>query len=46
MLTAINEISMVQTTATEDTKRATNKLLDYAATYPDTVLRFYASDMI
>ena len=46
MLTALNEISTVQTKATEDKKIATNKLLDYAATYPDTKLRFYASDMI
>ena len=46
MLTAINDISAVQTVATEQTNKAANKLLDYAATYPDTILRFYASDMI
>ena len=45
-MTAVNEISGVQTIATEATKKATNKLLNYAATYPDTILRFYASDMI
>jgi hypothetical protein len=46
MLTAINEISGVQNKATQKTLRATNKLLDYAATYPNTKIRFYASDMV
>jgi len=46
MLTAINRISAAQSAPTQATKQATSKLLDYAATYPDTILRFYASDMI
>ena len=46
MLTAINEISAVQSKPTQKTLHATTKLLDYAATYPNTTIRFYASDMI
>ena len=45
MLTAINEISAVQVKPTEKTLRAVTKLLDYASTYPDTIIRFHASDM-
>ena len=45
MLTAINEISAVQSKPTEKTLQAVTKLLDYASTYPDTTIRFYASDM-
>ena len=46
MLTAINEISGEQARATTNTKKSTHKLLDYVATYPNTTIRFYASDMI
>ena len=46
MLTAINEISAVQSKPTENTLRAITKLLDYAATYPDTTIRFHASNML
>ena len=45
MLTAINEISAVQSQPTEKTLLAVTKLLDYASTYPDTTVRFFASDM-
>ena len=46
MLTAINDISGQQASATMNTKKATNKLLDYAATYPNTKIRYYASEMV
>ena len=46
MLTAINEISGAQNKATQQTRKATDELLDYAATYPDTKIRFFASDMV
>ena len=46
MLTAVNEISHQQKNATKNTEKAAKKLLDYAATYLNTKLRFYASDMI
>ena len=45
MLMAINEISAVQANPTEKTLCAVTKLLDYASTYPDTIIRFHASDM-
>lgn len=46
MLPALNEISTQQSKPTEKTLKATNHLLDYAATYPLAIIRFYASDMI
>ena len=46
MLTALNEIGAEQASPTANTKKKTSQLLDYAATYEDTTLRFYASDMI
>ena len=46
MLTAITEISAVQSKPTQQTLDAVTKLLDYAATYPDTTIRFHASDMV
>ena len=38
ILTAINEISAVQSRPTEKTLQAVTKLLDYAATYPNTTI--------
>ena len=46
MLTALNEIGTEQAAPTVNTKKKTSQLLDYAATYEDTTLRFYASDMV
>ena len=45
MLTAINEISAVQAKPTQKTLAAVTKLLDYASTYSDSIIRFYASNM-
>lgn len=46
MLTALNEISTEQANPTQSTLDKCQRLLDYAATYPDVFVRFYASDMI
>ena len=45
MLPAINEISGSQASPTKKTKKACTMLLDYAATYPLAIIRYYASDM-
>jgi hypothetical protein len=45
MLPAINEISGSQALPTQTTKNACTMLLDYAATYPLAIIRYYASDM-
>jgi hypothetical protein len=42
----LNDIATEQTKATGKTKAATNQLLDYLATRPDTTIRYHASDMI
>ncbi|GFH54654.1 hypothetical protein CTEN210_11130 [Chaetoceros tenuissimus] len=46
MLVALNEIGQQQAKPTEKTLQACKILLDYAATYPNTKIRYYASDMI
>ena len=46
MLVALNEIGSAQANGTEATAEATVKLLNYAATHPDAVIRFTKSDMI
>ena len=46
MLTALQEIASEQAKPTEDTLKKCKHLLDYAATYPNAILRFHASDMI
>ena len=46
MLVALNELASEQATPTANTLRKTRKLLDYAATYPNAILRVHASDMI
>ena len=46
MLTALQEIASEQAKPTEDTLKKCKRLLDYAATYPNAILRFHASDMI
>jgi hypothetical protein len=45
MLTAIGEIATQQASAT-NTLRAVTQLLNYAATNPEAIVRFHASDMI
>ena len=45
MLPAINEISSQQSKPTEKTWEACKMLLDYALTYPNAKVRYYASDM-
>jgi hypothetical protein len=45
MLPAINEISGSQASPTQKKKNACTMLLDYAATYPLAIIRYYASDM-
>jgi hypothetical protein len=42
----LNDIATEQTKATGKTQAATNQLLDYLATHPDTTIRYHASDMI
>jgi hypothetical protein len=46
VLMTINDIATEQTKATEKTKAATNKILDYLVTHPDATIRYHASDMI
>jgi hypothetical protein len=46
MLASIGSIASQQANATQMTLQAINQLLDYAATHPDAVVRFYSSDMV
>ena len=46
LLTALNEISGKQARPTQHTKNAVHHLLNYVATHPHAVVRYYASDMI
>ena len=46
MLPALNEISSQQANPTELTKQKCQRLMDYAATYPDIFIRYHASDMV
>ena len=46
MLPALNEISSQQANPTETTKAKCQRLMDYAATYPDVYIQYYASDMV
>jgi hypothetical protein len=46
VLMPLNGITTEQTKATEKTQAATNQMLDYLATHPDTNIRYHASDMI
>ena len=45
MLVALNSLASEQTTATEATMNKIVQLLNYAATHPDTIIRYRASDM-
>jgi hypothetical protein len=42
----LNDIATEQTKATEKTQAATNQMLDYLATHPDSTIRYHASDMV
>jgi hypothetical protein len=42
---ALNDISAEQASPTTETLERTNMLMDYLHTYPDAVIRYYASDM-
>jgi hypothetical protein len=46
VLMSLNDIATEQTKATEKTQAATNQLLDYLSTHPDTTIRYHVSDMI
>jgi hypothetical protein len=46
MLPAINEIGTAQSSPTQNTLGACKILMDYAATYPNAIIRYFASDMI
>jgi hypothetical protein len=42
----LNDIATEQSKATEKMQAATNQMLDYLATHPDTTIRYHSSDMI
>ena len=46
MLVALNIIGSTKNIPTKKSLKQWKQLLDYAATYPDTVIRYRASDMI
>jgi hypothetical protein len=46
ILCALNEIAAQQAKPTEKTMERVNTFLDYMATHPDAVIRYYASDMV
>ena len=46
MLPALNEVSISQSSPTKKVLEKCYRLLDYASTYPDTQIRYFASDMV
>ena len=46
MLPTLNQIGSEQARPTQDTQAKLSCLLDYAATYPEAVVRFYGSNML
>ena len=46
ILKALNSIASSQAQGTEATMQACTRLLNYAATHPDAIVRFHASDMV
>jgi hypothetical protein len=46
MMVALGTLGAAQAHGTEETAKASTKLLNYAATHPDATIRFKASDMI
>ena len=45
IMMALSDLASAQTKATQETKKATSKLLDYCATHPNATIRYSASDM-
>ena len=46
MLRALNEISRVQARPTKDTMAKAKWFLDYAATYPNAIIRYHAIQLV
>ena len=46
ILPALNEIASEQASPTKKTKEKAQRLMDYVYTYPNTFIRYYASDMV
>ena len=46
MLTALSAIASAQANPTQETMKKCKKFLNYAATHPDAVLTYRASDMV
>ena len=46
LLPALNSLASQQSQPTENTRQIAHRLMDYAATYPNTFIRYKASDMI
>ena len=46
IMMALSDLSSAQSSATEETKSAIEKLLNYCGTHPDATIRFYSSDMM
>ena len=46
MIVALNDIGAVQSKPTKNTLKKCERLMNYAATYPNAKLRCFASDMI
>ena len=46
ILPTINTLSSQQAASTKTTMDKAQRLMDYAATYPDAYFRYYASDMV
>jgi hypothetical protein len=42
----LNDIATEQTKATDKTQAATNQMLDYLATHPDTTIQYHAYNMV
>ena len=46
LLPALNSLASQQSQPTENTRQIAHRLMDYAATYPNTFVRYKASDMV
>ena len=42
----MNELAREQSKPTEETRKRAHQIMDYAATFPNTFIRYHASDMI
>ena len=45
LLVALNDISLEQSKATDNTSKIITKLLNYLATHPEAVIKYHASGM-